>query len=64
MEKDKEKTLQEMIIEKIDLSRHLSEEEVRELIDEQIQAESKRQYLDVSIREQLRKESLEFYKSL
>lgn len=64
MEKDKEKTLQEMIIEKIDLSRHLSEEEVRELIDEQIQAESKRQYLDVSIREQLRKEIFQSVRQL
>ena len=64
MEKDKEKTLQEMIIEKIDLSRHLSEEEVRELIDEQIQAESKRQYLDVSVREQLRKEIFQSVRQL
>lgn len=64
MEKDKEKILQEMIIEKIDLSRHLSEEEVRELIDEQIQAESKRQYLDVSVREQLRKEIFQSVRQL
>lgn len=56
MDKCKEKTLQELIIERIDLSRHLSEEEVRELIDEQIRAESKRQYLDIGVREQLRKD--------
>lgn len=56
MDKCKEKTIQELIIERIDLSKHLSEEEIRELIDEQIRAESKRQYLDISIREQLRKD--------
>ena len=56
MDKDKRKTLQELIMDRIDLSRHLSEEEIRELIDEQIQKESKRHYMDIGIREQLRKD--------
>lgn len=56
MDKDKRKTLQELIMDRIDLSRHLSEEEIRELIDEQIQKESKRHNMDIGIREQLRKD--------
>lgn len=48
--------LQEEIIARLDLSKHMSEEEIRELIDEQIKQESKRQYLDVAAREQLRKD--------
>lgn len=56
MDKDERKTLQELITERIDLSKHLSEEEIRELIDEQIQKESKRHYMDIGIREQLRKD--------
>lgn len=56
MDKDERKTLQELIVDRIDLSKHLSEEEIRELIDEQIQKESKRQYMDIGIREQLRKD--------
>lgn len=48
--------LQEEIIARLDLSKHMSEEEIRELIDEQIKQESKRQYLDVASREQLRKD--------
>jgi len=46
--------LQEEMIARLDLSKHMSEEEVRELIDEQIRQESKKQYLDVAAREQLR----------
>lgn len=48
--------LQEEIISRLDLSRHMSEEEIRELIDEQIKQESKRQYLEVAARERLRKD--------
>lgn len=48
--------LQELIIKKLDLSREMTEDEVREQIDEQIRQESKKRYLEVSAREQLRKE--------
>lgn len=50
------KELQERIIGRMDLSKHLSEKEVRELIDEQVMVESKKQYLDLAVREQLRKD--------
>lgn len=53
---DRRKDLQSMIIEKLNLSREMSEEEIMELIDEQIQLESKKQYLEVSARERYRKE--------
>ncbi len=46
--------LQEEIIARLDLSKHMSEEEIRELIDEQIRQESKKQYLEIAAREQLR----------
>lgn len=48
--------LQEVIMERLDLSREMTEDQVRELIDEQIRQESKKRYLEVSAREQLRKE--------
>ena len=48
--------LQELIMGRLDLSREMTEDQIRELIDEQIRQESKRQYLDISVREQLRKE--------
>lgn len=56
MDHDDRKALQELIVDRIDLSRHLSEEEIRELIDKQIQIESKRKYMDIGVREQLRKD--------
>lgn len=56
MDHEKRKSLQEIIIGGIDLSRHLSEEEIRELIDKQIQKESKKHYMDLGVREQLRKD--------
>lgn len=50
------KELQDRIIGRMDLSKHLSEKEVRELIDEQVMLESKKQYLNMAVREQLRKD--------
>ena len=50
------KDLQDQIIGRIDLSKHLSERRIMELIDEQVMAESKRQYLDMALREKLRKD--------
>lgn len=50
------KELQDRIISRMDLSKHLSEKEIRELIDEQVMLESKKQYLDMAVREQLRKD--------
>lgn len=48
--------LQEAIMERLDLSVEMTEEQVRELIDEQLRQESKKRHLEVSEREQLRKE--------
>ncbi len=48
--------LQKLIMERLDLSREMTEDQVREMIDEQIRQESKKRYLEVSEREQLRKE--------
>lgn len=50
------KSLQEIIIGRLDLSRDMTEEEIRELIDEQIRQESKKRNLEVMAREQLRRE--------
>ena len=50
------KSLQEIIIGRLDLSREMTEEENRELIDEQIRQESKKRNLEVMAREQLRRE--------
>lgn len=50
------KELQDRIIGRMDLSKHLSEKEVKELIDEQVMVESKKQYLDMAVRERLRKD--------
>ena len=50
------KSLQEIIIGRLDLSREMTEEEIRELIDEQIRQESKKRNLEVMAREQLRRE--------
>ncbi len=48
--------LQELIMERLDLTREMTEDEIRELIDEQITRESKKGYLEVAAREQLRRE--------
>lgn len=48
--------LQELIMGRLDLSRQMTEEEIRELIDEQIKQESKKRYLEVFAREKLRRE--------
>lgn len=48
--------LQEAIMERLDLSVEMTEEQVRELIDEQLRQESKKRHLEVSEREQLRRE--------
>ena len=50
------KSLQEIIIGRLDLSREMTEEEIRELIDEQIRQESKKRNLEVMAIEQLRRE--------
>lgn len=64
MDKDERKTLQEIIVDRIDLSRHLSEEEIKELIDGEIQKESKKHYMDIGIREQLRKDTFHSIRQL
>lgn len=56
MNKHCDTDLQEFIIGKLDLSRQMSEEEIRELIDEQIKLESRKRCMSVSGREQLRRE--------
>lgn len=53
---DKNMGLQELIIQRLNLSREMTEDEIMELIDEQIQQESKKRYLEVSVRERCRKE--------
>ena len=56
MSKREDFRLQESILERLDLSRELNEEEIKELIDEQIRLESKKHSLEVTQREALRKE--------
>ena len=56
MDKEENKSLCELILGKLDLSRQMTEEEIKELIDEQIRQESKRKSLDLAVREQLRRE--------
>ena len=53
---DKNVDLPELIIERLNLSREMTEDEIMEMIDEQIQQESKKRYLEISVREQFRKE--------
>ena len=53
---NKDISLQEQILGRLDLSRQMDEEEIKELIDEQIRMESKKHSLQVSQREVLRKE--------
>ena len=48
--------LHKFILGKLDLSRQMTEDEIRELIDEQIKQESKKRHLEISVREQLRRE--------
>lgn len=56
MSKRTDFSLQELILGRLDLSGELSEEEIKELIDEQIRLESKKHSLEVAERESLRKE--------
>lgn len=49
-------SLQELIINSMDLSRDLSEEEIIDEIDQRIQCESKKKYIDLKEREKLRHE--------
>lgn len=49
-------SLQELILGRLDLSRQLSEEEIKDLIDEEIRLESKKHSLEVTAREALRKD--------
>lgn len=56
MEQGDGRCLQEIIIGRLDLSREMTEEEIRELIDEQIRQESKKRSLEVTAREKLRRE--------
>ena len=51
-----DKNLQELIISRLDLSKHMSADEIRELIDVEIQKESKKRHLDVRIREEIGRE--------
>lgn len=53
---DKDIDLPELIIERLNLSREMTEDEIMEMIDEQIQQESKKRYLEISVRERFRKE--------
>ena len=55
MDKDMKMALLETMISRMDLSKQMTEEEIWELIDEQIRHESKKQSIDVYVREQLRK---------
>lgn len=56
MKQNNESNLQELILEKLDLSREMTKEQVQEIIDEQISQESKKRYLEVPEREHLRRE--------
>ena len=55
MDKDMKMALLETMISRMDLSKQMTEEEIWEWIDEQIRQESKKQSIDVYVREQLRK---------
>lgn len=43
-------------MERLDLSKQLSGEEIREMIDKQLMAEGKRRYLELAVREKIRKD--------
>ncbi len=49
-------SIQKAILDRLDLTKRMSEEEIRELIDEQIRQESKKKSLELNVREQLRKD--------
>lgn len=49
-------SLQELIMDQLDLSKEMTKEQVQEIIDEQIRQESKKRHLEVSTRKQLRQE--------
>ena len=48
MDKAQITILQEQIMERMDLSKQLSGEEIREMIDKQLMAEGKRRYLELA----------------
>ncbi|RKI92131.1 CpaF family protein [Parablautia intestinalis] len=48
--------LQELIMGKLDLSRQMNEDEIKELIDKYITQEGKKRHLEVAVREQIRRE--------
>lgn len=56
MDKAQIMILQEQIMERMDLSKQLSGEEIREMIDKQLVAEGKRRYLELAVRERIRKD--------
>lgn len=56
MDKAQITILQEQIMERMDLSKQLSGEEIREMIDKQLMAEGKRRYLELAVREKIRKD--------
>lgn len=49
-------SLQELIMDQLDLSKEMTKEQVQEIIDEQIRQESKKRHLEVSTRKHLRQE--------
>lgn len=48
--------LQELIMGKLDLSKQMTEDEIKELIDDYITQEGKKQHLEIAVRERIRKE--------
>ena len=48
--------LQELIMGKLDLSKQMTEDEIRELIDGYITQEGKKRHLEITVRERIRKE--------
>ncbi|MCM1135185.1 MAG: CpaF family protein [Clostridium sp.] len=64
MDRDESLQLQELILGKMDFSRQMDEEEVRELIDEQIRQESKKRRFEVAERERLRREIFQSVRQL
>ena len=48
--------LQELIMGKLDLSRQMNEDDIKELIDKYITQEGKKRHLEVAVREQIRRE--------
>lgn len=56
MIKEESKILQDQILARLDLSKQLDDEEIRELIDREIKLESKKRHLEISTRESMRRE--------